>query len=630
MSNILQALRTPVTGRAPAAASRQPGELWVNFPDMQMGVIDASQNPQKLVAVRYFSTAAAYAAGEFVVQAGGLWVAKASVPAGAFVPSQWNQLATYTGGTFQSLIINGAPGTARSIVGQSNSVNRWELQLGGVETEGGSNAGSNFNLIAYNDAGASLGVVLTSYRKHGGLVINAIGATAYDGSSNSAGVANLVLNKQTGANSNNIWGTKDGLTRWGIQLGNGTAEGGSNAGSDFGITRYADNGAALPATLNINRATNVATFGGAINGPSAGFSGAVSAATMSANNYGAVTASSLNCTGGCSMSGGQITIPPGPAGGPNPVIWMTDGNTNRLVLYFDVSTGTTTLSDVYSGSSIQMGTNGAISLNPTHGAAVNAGSAFFSAGAATFNSTILVQGAATIRGALDLTGGATMRASVNVLGSLQCSKGAQTNPNLYMFDGSSNRSVFYFDTPTGHTTMYDIYSGGSIWLDPGATFCFVGTTNAQKAGGGPWIATSDARIKDVHGEYTRGLDAILKLRPVTYTYKGNDTPSEVLSAVQVEGEPEVMQVVAGEAPYPASAHHLVAKTKAQLVGLVAQEVETVFPDMVSKREGYIDGKKVNDLRSIDTNNLIYALVNAVKELSARIQVLEGTATGKPA
>ena len=91
-----QNLRSSTPGQIPAAGTRQPGEIWMNFPDKQLGVIDTTKTAQKMLAVRFFSTSASYVAGEFVVQAGGVWVAKGAVPAGAFTPSQWNELAYLT------------------------------------------------------------------------------------------------------------------------------------------------------------------------------------------------------------------------------------------------------------------------------------------------------------------------------------------------------------------------------------------------------------------------------------------------------------------------------------------------------------------------------------------------------
>ena len=68
----------------------------MTFPDIQFGYIDASRNAQKLIAVRFFSTLANYAAGDFVVQGGKLYFAKAAITAGAFNSTQWTQLAGLT------------------------------------------------------------------------------------------------------------------------------------------------------------------------------------------------------------------------------------------------------------------------------------------------------------------------------------------------------------------------------------------------------------------------------------------------------------------------------------------------------------------------------------------------------
>jgi hypothetical protein len=44
--------------------------------------------------------------------------------------------------------------------------------------------------------------------------------------------------------------------------------------------------------------------------------------------------------------------------------------------------------------------------------------------------------------------------------------------------------------------------------------------------------------------------------------------------------------------------------------------------MVEQRAGTIDGEPVTDLRTLNNGELIYALVNAVKTLAARVEALE--------
>jgi hypothetical protein len=88
----VQTNRNFATGVKPGAGTRKSGELYVNPVDLQMGVIDASQTPQDLLAVRFFSSTASYAGGVFVVNAGALYVSSGPISPGAFNPTQWTKI----------------------------------------------------------------------------------------------------------------------------------------------------------------------------------------------------------------------------------------------------------------------------------------------------------------------------------------------------------------------------------------------------------------------------------------------------------------------------------------------------------------------------------------------------------
>ena len=171
---------------------------------------------------------------------------------------------------------------------------------------------------------------------------------------------------------------------------------------------------------------------------------------------------------------------------------------------------------------------------------------------------------------------------------------------------ASASATFVMASPSGTTEGYmqfvdssnqvaivNSVGGGSIALQNDASF-YCSSSIAYKPGGGTWTATSDARIKNIITEYEPGLDEIIQLNPVIYTYKGND----------------------------GDVHKRDAEAHTPFVGLVAQELEEVFPDMVSEGDGIIDGVAVTDLRKIDTSALIYALVNAVKALKQQIDELK--------
>ncbi len=125
---------------------------------------------------------------------------------------------------------------------------------------------------------------------------------------------------------------------------------------------------------------------------------------------------------------------------------------------------------------------------------------------------------------------------------------------------------------------------------PGCFFDFYTSGSAQKPGGGSWVDNSDERIKDNITDYASGLAEVLALRPRTFTYKaetGRD-PTRVYT------------------------------------GLIAQEAEQAMPELVSTGHYVLGEFDFDDMRQLDNTPLVYALVNATKELAARNESLEGT------
>lgn len=104
---------------------------------------------------------------------------------------------------------------------------------------------------------------------------------------------------------------------------------------------------------------------------------------------------------------------------------------------------------------------------------------------------------------------------------------------------------------------------------------------AEKPGGGPWVATSDARLKDIQNDFTPGLAEVCAIDPVVYKYKADNHR-------QLPAEPE-------------------------FVGVIAQQVEKVIPEAVTlEDDGY---------RSVDAQPITYAMLNAIKELKAENDAL---------
>ena len=104
-----------------------------------------------------------------------------------------------------------------------------------------------------------------------------------------------------------------------------------------------------------------------------------------------------------------------------------------------------------------------------------------------------------------------------------------------------------------------------------------------------WSTTSDRRIKKNIVENTVGLDAINKVQVKNFEYRTQDEITEVPS------------------------HAAINKQGVQL-GVIAQEIQTILPDMVNKES--------TGVFSVNPDNMTWYLVNAVQELSAKNDALE--------
>jgi hypothetical protein len=307
----------------------------------------------------------------------------------------------------------------------------------------------------------------------------------------------LSLNKQASTHTAVLGGAMAGKPRWTVQLGNATAEAGSNAGSDFSVDRYDDAGATrLGTPIAIERATGKMTIAGDM---------AVTGASSFTGN--------MTLTGNFGVSG-NLTVP------------------------------------------------GTLTCGP-----------IVSSGTSRFIDHVLVQGT-----------GQPCFAVWNP------APGANQAWGFWVDPVGPGGMLF------GNTDGFGNPLGAYMRLGVGA---LVSTNDAcSKPTGGPWAAVSDARIKTVTGDYESGLAEVLQLHPVRYTFKNN-----------VSAKPDSDKL------------HAFVEGK-ESIGFVAQEVETVMPEMVTQGPAYIDGAAVTDLRTLDTGPLIFALVNAVKELTTRLEALE--------
>jgi endosialidase-like protein len=131
---------------------------------------------------------------------------------------------------------------------------------------------------------------------------------------------------------------------------------------------------------------------------------------------------------------------------------------------------------------------------------------------------------------------------------------------------------------TGGAHGLALYAGGDILV----------SGEAYSYGSLAWINPSDARIKKDITPLRLGLTQLKEVRPVTYKYNG-----------------------LGGSPDDGREH----------VGVIAQELEKIFPNMVSskKRKLHPDDAVETDIKVVDPSAFTYLLINSVKEQQAIIE-----------
>lgn len=112
--------------------------------------------------------------------------------------------------------------------------------------------------------------------------------------------------------------------------------------------------------------------------------------------------------------------------------------------------------------------------------------------------------------------------------------------------------------------------------------------SAAKPGSAYWTVVSDRRLKKDIKPYVKGLDLIKAINPVYFKYN------------------EASGVV----------------DDSEFVGIIAQELQEVAPDMVNYIPDPVEKDKNTEYLSADLSQLDFALVNAVKELDLEIQRLK--------
>ena len=160
------------------------------------------------------------------------------------------------------------------------------------------------------------------------------------------------------------------------------------------------------------------------------------------------------------------------------------------------------------------------------------------------------------------------------------------NAKLAVYGKSTTWGKFIGFTHDGTNGIIDT-DAGYIILAPTGQRVGINTTNPSQAlhvvgnayktdGGTAWLSSSDARLKNILGNYNKGLREINSLQPVRFFYK-KENPKHLADDIEQ-------------------------------VGFVAQDVQKIFPECVATgSDGYLE---------FNIHAINIALVNAIKDLKA--------------
>jgi hypothetical protein len=230
------------------------------------------------------------------------------------------------------------------------------------------------------------------------------------------------------------------------------------------------------------------------------------------------------------------------------------------------------------------------------------------AGNKTFNSDIIVNGVNIGKGASSIS--SNTRVGVGALSSIttgihntSIGNGAGdliTTGESNTFLGSDagfNITTGSYNTVIGHNS-YPSANNGTLQLIIGHNLLGKGNYTAFIGGSGgayneknvtTWETTSDIRLKKNIKTYNEGLNKINQIDVKNFEYRSKD---EIIDSLKLS----------------------VIERSGIQIGVIAQEYKEIFPESVSVNS--------TGILSINTDNLIWHLVNSIKELSAELKILK--------
>ena len=163
---------------------------------------------------------------------------------------------------------------------------------------------------------------------------------------------------------------------------------------------------------------------------------------------------------------------------------------------------------------------------------------------------------------------------------------------LRVVGSDTTSSNYSFCARSSTTLVFCVRNDGRVGIGTGAPGyqLALSTDSAAKPTTNTWTIASDERIKTNVQPYAKGLAEICQVNPITYDYNGKGG------------------IPAGPGG----------------VSILAQELQPVFPECIGSYKGKLDESDEQDSEILNYNGhaMTFALINAVKELNAKVEALE--------
>jgi hypothetical protein len=297
------------------------------------------------------------------------------------------------------------------------------------------------------------------------------------------------------------------------------------------------------------------------------------------------------------------------------------GSTGAVTISSSASSGVASFSAGTTGFTPSSSSTGAVVLGGTLGVANGGTGANTLAGAGivtttgtqtiggskTFSSTVVINGGnlsvyGDPSGTYALLFGASTASpfiAANAAGSVmnfqvQNQTRLSVNSSGVVFSGTATCTAWNMAASTsmylsGGVIYWAINNGTVMNIDSNGDFRIYGS-NAYKASGTTWVNPSDIRIKDDVQSYTKGLQELTQITPKTWTFNGKGG----------------------------------SKAGQKGLGVIADEVESVIPDAVSTYKSKLnsDDAEETDIKNFNADEIIWLLVNSVKELKVEVDNLK--------